>query len=185
MTAVSDMNPKAIVKLLADDATFGTVAHIIASLKYGDMLYDMDTLELFAEMEDDFRVEMSDKVQQKLQAIILATSTDAFFEDPEAFRAIANTLIDGDPGFLVFDNLSVPEILWALYEVRLNHPGTEFSPAIRKLIDSEVEDEGLDLEDLEDMDKLPAVEAVMGTLRDEFIEQLSSLGLPVEHVPEL
>ena len=185
MTTVSQINPKAVVKLLSDDATFGTIAHIIASMKYGDAVYDMDILELFAELEDDFRVQLSDQVQQKLQAIMLATSTDSFFEDPESFRAIANTLVEGDPGFLVFDNLTIPEILWSIYEVRLNHPGTEFSPAVKRLIDSEVQDEGLDLEDIDDMEAIPAVENVMTELRNEFIEQLGSLGLPTENVPTL
>ena len=185
MTAVSQINPKAAVRILSDDATFGTIAHIIASIKYGPSIYDMDILELFAELEDDFKVQLSDHVQQKLQAIMLATSTDAFFEDPEAFRAIANTLVEGDPGFLIFDNLTVPEILWSIYEVRLNHPGSDFSPAVKRLIDSEVEDEGLDFEDIEDMDVIPAIEGVMIDLRNEFIEQLEELGLPSSEVPAL
>lgn len=184
MSAVSDINPKAVVKLLADDATFGTIAHVIASIKYGPSIYDMDILELFAELEDDFKVRLSDHVQQKLQAIMLATSTDAFFEDPEAFRAVANTLVEGDPGFLIFDNLTVPEILWAIYEVRLNHPGTEFSPAVKRLIDFEAKDEGLDFDDISEKDVVPAVENVMLGLRGEFAEQLEMLGLSSTSLPD-
>ena len=111
MAAVSEIKPQSIVKLLSDDATFGTIAHLIASFKYGDALYEMDTLELFAELEEDFKVELSEHVRQRLQAILLATTTDAFYEDPEAFRAITNTLLEGDPGFMFFDDLTVPEIL--------------------------------------------------------------------------
>ena len=185
MTTVSQLQPKSVVKLLSDDATFGTVAHIIAISKYGEAVYEMDILELFADLEEDYRVELSEDVRQKLQAIILATSTDAFYQDPEAFRAIANTLIEGDPGFMFFDNLTLPEIMWAMYEVGLNHPGTDFSAAVKKLIDSEVNDEGLDFEDLDEAEEIPSVEATLSNLRNELIEQLASLNLPVTEVPVL
>ena len=184
-TAKASLNPRSVAKLLNDDATFGTVAHAIASITYGEKLYEMDVLELFAELEEDFKIELSEDVRQKLQALLLATSTDAFYEDPEAFRAIANTLLEGDPGFMFFDNLTIPEIMWAIYEVSLNHPGGEFSPAVEKLINQEIEDEGLDLEDLDDAEESPSVDALMQKLRDEFIEQLDSIGLPTTHVPKL
>jgi hypothetical protein len=170
-------------RLLADDSTFGTIAHILAFLEYGESMYEMEPTELFANLEDDFKTTLADDVVQKLQAILLATTTDAFFQDPESFRHIANTLLEGEPGFLGMDNLTVAEILWAAYEVSLNHPGAEFTPAVEKLIDSEIKDEGQDLEDLDDAQDSPAFDAVIKNIREDFAAQMSKLGLPVVDLP--
>ena len=155
MQAAPQIDKKVAGDLLSDDATFGTVAHIIAFLAFGEEIYAMDTLELFANLEDEFSIEMSDDVRQKLQAIMLAVSTDAFFHDPEAFRAVTNTLVEGDPGFAAFDDLTIPEILWANYEVSLNHPGADFSPQVEKLIDRELKEEGAPLDSLEEAETVP------------------------------
>ena len=75
-------DPKQAFKALADDATFATTAHVIALNTFGDEIYDMDPLELIMALEDEYKMEMSEEVAEKLQAILLATTTSAFFEDP-------------------------------------------------------------------------------------------------------
>jgi len=171
-----------VTELLASDATFATVAHIVAYGEYGNDTYEMDILELFTRLEEDYRVEMSEEVRQKLQAILLATTTDAFFQDPEAFKAIANTLVDGDPGFLVFDDLTIPEILWSTYEVSLNHPGTDFTPAVQALIDKELREEGFDSE--EEAEEHPYFYRAVKKLRTDFKSQLRQLKLDAAKLPE-
>ena len=163
-------------ELLADDETFGTVAHIIAYSAFGNAIYEMDIQELFAELEDEFKVQLSQDVCQKLQAILLATTTDSFFEDKEGFRAIANTLIEGDPGFLTFDDLTVIEILWSSYEVSLNHPGREFDPAVDMLMNKELAEEGFDSE--EEAEEEPYYDRAMTKLFNDFKGQIITLGLP-------
>ena len=175
------MDRSAVADLLSDDNTFGTVAHIIAFSTYGEDMYEMDILELFHNLEDDYKTQLSQDVCQKLQAILLATSTDAFFQDPEAFRAISNTLIEGDPGFMIFDELTVPEILWANYEVSLNHPGTDFTPAVQALIDRELREEGVDSE--EELEESPYYDRAMARLRTDFKGQLRKLDLDPSHLP--
>lgn len=171
--------------LLTEDATFGTVAHIIAHMAFGDEMYAMDPLELFQNLEEEYRVQMSEDVQQKLQAVLLAVSSDAFFQDPEAFRAICNTLVEGDPGFLTFDDLTIPEILWSSYEVSLNHPGADFSPQVEKLIDRELKEEGEDLDSLEEAENVPYFDRAVNSLRDEFAEQLDRLEIDSGQLPKL
>ena len=171
--------------LLTEDSTFGTVAHIIAYQAFGDEMYAMDPLELYANLEEEYRVNIADDVQQKLQAILLATSTDAFFQDPEAFRAICNTLVEGDPGFLTFDDLTIPEILWSSYEVSLNHPGTEFSPQVQSLIDRELKEEGADLDSLEEAEDVPYFDRAITSLRNEMVEQLERMGMDSGKLPPI
>jgi len=171
--------------LLTEDSTFGTVAHIIAHKAFGDEMYAMDPLELFQNLEEEYRVEMSGDVQQKLQAILLAVSSDAFFHDPEAFRAVCNTLVEGDPGFLTFDDLTIPEILWSNYEVSLNHPGTDFSPQVQRLIDRELQEEGEDLDSLEEAEHVPYFDKAVNALRDEFAEQLERIDIDAGQLPKL
>ena len=126
---------------------------------------------------------MSDDVRQKLQAIMLAVSTDAFFHDPEAFRAVTNTLVEGDPGFAAFDDLTIPEILWANYEVSLNHPGADFSPQVEKLIDRELKEEGADLDSLEEAENVPYFDRAVTHLHGELKEQMGKLGIDSGQLP--
>lgn len=176
-------NRAAVADLLSDDSTFATIAHIISYGAYGGDMYEMDILELFTRLEEDYRVELSEDVRQRLQAIILATTTDAFFEDPESFKAIANTLVDGDPGFMIFDELTVPEIMWATYEVSLNHPGSDFTPAVQVVIDRELKEEGFDSE--EEVEEHPYFYRAIKKLRSELVEQLKKLDINSTSLPKI
>ncbi|NDB66314.1 MAG: hypothetical protein EB168_11720, partial [Euryarchaeota archaeon] len=146
---MSDLDKSEVFRLLADDGTFATVAQIIAIKTFGDDALIADPLVLIADLEDEYGMEMSEKVAERLQAINLATTTDAFYEDVTAFRSIANTLIDGDPGFDGFDDLTITEMLWAVYEVELHHEETEFSNQVSQLIQLEIENDGEEMNDLD------------------------------------
>ena len=56
------MDRSAVADLLSDDNTFGTVAHIIAFSTYGEDMYEMDILELFHNLEDDYKTQLSQDV---------------------------------------------------------------------------------------------------------------------------
>jgi len=179
------LDRKEVFKALSDDATYGTTAHVIALGTFGDDIYDMDPLELFMNLEDEYKVEMSEDVAEKLQAILLATTTAAFFEDPVAFRAIANTLLEGDPGFDGFDNVTIPEVLWSIYEVELNHEGTEFAPAVAALINKEIDDEGEDVDTLDEAMHSSYHQRAVRALRKELEEQLAAIGVDDFALPEV
>jgi len=184
-SSTPQIDKKVAGDLLSDDSTFGTIAHLIAFMAFGEEIYAMDTLELFANLEEELSIEMSSDVRERLQAILLAVSTDAFFHDPEAFRAISNTLVEGDPGFAAFDDLTIPEILWASYEVSLNHPGTDFSPQVEKLIDHELKEEGEDLDSLEEAENVPYFDRAMQHLHGELKEQMETLGIDSGQLPPI
>ena len=179
------IDKKEAFKALADDATFGTTAHVIALATFGEDIYQMDPLELFMNLEDEYKMELSDEVAEKLQAVLLATTTDAFYEDPVAFRAICNTLIEGDPGFDGFDKLTVPEIMWSIYEVELNHPGTEFSKTIASIIEKEIEEEVEDIDELDEAIQLTYYQRAMRELKDDLDEQLTAVGFDNHGLPEV
>jgi hypothetical protein len=176
-------DPKQAFKALADDATFATTAHVIALNTFGDEIYNMDPLEVIMALEDEYKVEVSEDVAEKLQAILLATTTSAFFEDPVAFRAIANTLIEGEPGFDGFDDVTIPEILWSVYEVELNHEGSEFSPAVTRIIQEEIENDGEDIDSMEEAMSSSYHQRAVRELRFDLAKQLAPFGVTSADLP--
>jgi hypothetical protein len=180
-----NLDRKEVFKALSDDATFATTAHVIALGTFGDDLYGMDPLEIIIALEDEYKAELSEEVAEKLQAILLATITDAFFEDPVAFRAIGNTLLEGDPGFQGFDNLTVPEILWAIYEVELNHETMDFSPQVEKLIEYELENEKEDIDSLDEAMNSTYHQRAVREFRGDLQEQLAAIGVDDYALPDI
>lgn len=125
-------------ELLEAPGTLATALHSILISAYGEQAYTADPVELFALLEEDFNCKLSIEAENRINAIFLALTTDAFYTDAEAFESIADALYSGDIGDAVdglFEQLTMPELLWALYEVELNNDKpTEFSAAVGKLI---------------------------------------------------
>ncbi len=140
------LDPKAVSRLLADDGTLATPVHIIALTVYGPEIYEVDPMEIVLRLEEDFHVKLTETIENKLKAILLATSTDIFYEDSQAFTSICNTLINGDPGLDNFDPLTIPEVLWGIFEVELNHGPQDMQPSVRSIIDRVLEEEMTDSE---------------------------------------
>ena len=138
---LSRIDAKAAYLRLTDDATFATVLHILAHAACGEDLYELDVLEVFLRLEETFNARLTLNNENKLNAILTAVTTDAFHGDPEAFRAICNSLSEGDPGVGLMDDLTVPEILWGVYEVELNADAETFAPQVQTLIQSEMQAE--------------------------------------------
>lgn len=141
------LNRQAVAAALADTATFATILHVVCILSYGEEIYNIEPMELYLRLEEDYHAKLSQENENRLQAILLATATDAFYEDERAFRATVNTLLDGEPGFDTFDDLTLEEIFWAIYEVELNHDEEAFSPVIEALIEREIREEGEEPDD--------------------------------------
>ena len=117
---------EAAAKLLRESSTLATPLLTIALCAYGDELFGdanhdpMDPVELFTRLEEDFRAELPEAAENRLNAILLAVSTDAFYQDPVAFNSIAASLATGDIGDMpdgLMEDLSLPEAFWAVYEV--------------------------------------------------------------------
>lgn len=135
-------NFEAARKLLEDAGTSATVLMVIVVAAYGEDVFGdpdeglepVDPVVLWAAIEQDFNVSLPDEVENKINALRLAVDTDAFYHDLASFNAVCGTLTDGDLGDAVDGSLAdvtMGEILWAVFEVQLNRDNPEeFSHAI-------------------------------------------------------
>jgi hypothetical protein len=172
----------ATARLLQDDGTFATVLHIICLTQYGPEIYQMEPLDLYLCLEEDFGAAPSEDNENKIQAILLGTSTDAFYQDPEACRSIGNTLAEGDPGLDLFDDLTLPELLWALYELQLNREASPMTPAVEALVRSVVAQEAsTDAGD----DLTPYYQHYLAERQAALQDQLQALGVSEAQLPAL
>jgi hypothetical protein len=102
--------------LLADTETTATVLHMIILAAYGDEVYGSlehniepaDPVELWLRIKEDFSVNVPESNENKLNALMLALSTDAFYEDQEKEE---NSLSKAEE-FFNFDGdiLDLPEL---------------------------------------------------------------------------
>ncbi len=175
--------------LLADTETTATVLHMIILAAYGDEVYGSlehgiepaDPVELWLRIKEDFSVTVPESNENKVNALMLALSTEAFYDDPLAFISISNALYSGDLGDLVdgaLEDLTMPEMLWGIYEVELNRGDSEgFALPIDRLIDEIIKNEAEDNEDLEEAEVVPYYEKFVAEMRDDMLVQMRMLGV--------
>jgi len=175
--------------LLADTETTATVLHMIILAAYGDEVYGSleygieaaDPLELWLRIKEDFSVNVPESNENKVNALMLALSTEAFYDDPLAFISISNALYSGDLGDLVngaLEDLTMPEMLWGIYEVELNRGDSEgFAISIDRLIDEIINNEAEDNEELEETEVVPYYEKFVAEMRDDMLIQMRLLGV--------
>lgn len=175
--------------LLADTETTATVLHMIILAAYGDEVYgsiehgieQADPVELWLRIKEDFSVTVPESNENKVNALMLALSTEAFYDDPLAFISICNALYSGDLGDLVdgaLEDLTMPEMLWGIYEVELNRGESEgFALPIDRLIDEIIRNEAEDNEDLEEAEVVPYYEKFVAEMRDDMLVQMRMLGV--------
>lgn len=192
MTATAiKLDPKTVYRLLSDSACLATVLHVICLAKYGEEIYQLDPLELYLRLEEDFGVRLPEECENRLNAILLATSTDIFYQNAEAFRGISNTLTDGDPGLDYLESPTLAEMTWALYEVDVNHGEMAISKECERLIAAAMDNEADDddpstVEDPESVGDLYAsLKAFMRDQHGRLCRQLAELGIPNRDVPPL
>jgi hypothetical protein len=131
------LNKKEVYKLLESAETYGTVLHAICFELYGEEIYDIDSVELYARLSDDIGIYPHQDNESKLMAMITIISTPYFYDNVNVFETICKTLTTGDPGVveLGMEDPTLLEILWGVYEANLNVDAIEFSPLIEALID--------------------------------------------------
>ena len=175
--------------LLADTETTATVLHMIILAAYGAEVYgsiehgieQAEPVELWMRIKEDFSVNIPESNENKVNALMLALSTEAFYDDPLAFISICNALYSGDLGDLVdgaLEDLTMPEMLWGIYEVELNRGDSEgFALPIDRLIDEIIRNEAEDNEDLEKAEVVPYYEKFVAEMRDDMLVQMRMLGV--------
>jgi len=180
--------------LFADTETAATVLHAMVLAAYGDEVYGdedtdpMDPVELWVRVREDFHVTVPEENENKLNALMLAISTDAFYDDPLAFVSICMALSEGDLGDLVngaMEEVTVPEMLWGIYEVELNRDDQpEFSVPVLKVIDSTVEDHAEE-KDVEEEVVVTSYERYVDEMRDDMFNQMRKLGIEEKVIRKL
>ena len=181
-TKKRSLNKKNIAAALVNPETFATVIHAVALVMYGDDIYEDPPLSTFLKLKEDFGVQTCEEVENKFQAILLATDTDDFFEDSVVFRHIVLTLLDGDPQFENAAQLNVIELFWATYEVTLNREEEgELSDEIREMIKREIDDEASD--EFDEGTKPNYVLKAISEYRKELGQQLRATGFSDFQLP--
>lgn len=179
---IKDLNKENIAILLNSGDTFAFTLLTICLIAYGEDTFKLDILTLEQFLKEDFNVELSDLNENKLSALLTALTTDYFFKDLEVFQSVCCTLIEGDPGVFgpEFDDPTIVEILWAMYEVSLaydNADSEKYSPEIKKYVETLLSE---DIEDPEltglDSDEETYQEAIYNNVAL-LKEQLEFIGL--------
>lgn len=175
--------------ILADTESTATVLHMILLAAYGDELHGnadlgiepMDPVEVWVRVKEDFHTEVPEENENKINALVMALSTDAFYDDPLAFNSICNALYSGDLGDLVngyIEDLSVSEMLWGIYEVELNRGDSQdFAPAVDAFIEETISQEAAYNEELEAAEVVPYYEKFVAEMRDDLMVQLKMLNV--------
>ena len=173
-----------IFQLLEDPDTHGFTVLSICLRQYGDEYFELDSLEVYSRLKEDFLVTLHEALENKLQAITVAMTTTEYETDPSVFDSVVKTLSSGDPDIEDgSDFADMDEILWSDYEISLARPGDEnfeFSPAVqayRKIVADSVEtNDGNTINDL--------VETLEDQKEKLFLE-LRKAGFEISGLPEL
>lgn len=191
-----DLNPTHIADLLRDPETHMTTLFVILHAAYGEDIYFEDPLVLFAQLEEDFNAELPIQAENRINAGLTTIPSDLFYRDPSVFQAVANTLYSGDLGDDIFlDDLTLPEIMWAIFEVdyirdvmeaifgdsiRIPDGTNDFTPLVEKIIADVAASESIEVDEAEALE--PYAEQFIGELFDSLDSQLRKLGVDPDKI---
>lgn len=102
---------------LRDTDIPASVLLVIVLRKYGPGCFDMDPSLLRQDIEDDFKIQLTDLQQDKLQAAITVVSTDQFESHWEVFETCCHLFNNQPDDFESFDPLEAEDVALALAEV--------------------------------------------------------------------
>jgi hypothetical protein len=138
-----------LAKMLSDDDTFASCLLAIAVDSYSTECFDWEPDTIVKELEDDFNIQMPQVNQDKVNALIVALTTDQFYRDPVVFWQTGNVLSGAPANFVMgADPLTVDEAAWAVVEVTLldmpdgDQSVPEFSEDIGAMVGAILRSEG-------------------------------------------
>lgn len=137
---------KAIKLLLETESTYATALALIAFDEYGSEWLEWHPSTLMMELNEDFNANTSRTNLDKLMAVNVLLTTDAFFNSLPSFIEICNVFADNDYDPETFDPATADEIAWALTEIYLLDPpeqNEDLSQEIKAYIREAVADQGL------------------------------------------
>jgi hypothetical protein len=181
---------------ISDPDTPATVLHAILVAAYGlEYLYGTDgtdgadPLDIWLALRSDFKADISEEGENRINAMLLAVGTEAFFESPQAFVGIVKGLVSGDIGDVIdgaFDgDLTIHEIAAALWEIGVQRDYmSDFEPAVLKLLHDEVLQEAADIDGTSPEDKA-GVHDFMRIYKADVLDGLRRLGVPEEAIAQI
>lgn len=144
-------------ELLESPDTFGSVILAIAELTFGtevvwgsEVEEPVDPLTLIRLLEDKFGIRLPEQSENKMNALLTCVLTNAFAENPDAFRMSAMALADGDTGDVsdtLLDNPTLDEIQWAEFEIGLwrdDDEDVEYSPQVMNILQAIIQQDAVD-----------------------------------------
>jgi len=181
------LRKEACAELIRDPETLTLPLMTILLSAYGEYLFEVDSVELYADIEEDFNASLTVEGENRIQAAILAMTTDLFYTDPLSTRSIALAFYEGDLGDLVngvLEEVELPEIIWAAYELGLLREDDEdFSPPVQAFIDELVKGVADEM-DMETGEILPHYARVLEVQKRELREQMGKLGFDELELPD-
>lgn len=189
-------------QLLTSSDTFAFTLMTILLAEYDQEVFDENPVVLFNRIEEDFRTTLPEEAENRINAAITAMTTDLFYTQFSAFKAITLALNEGDLGELVDgednEDLNAAEILWAITEVGLLN-GDNFTETQEKLSESIaigcnaiIDDEAEDEEEIADTTdtiteaiKEPYYQQYVTINLLELARQLAQLGVSAAIIEEL
>lgn len=157
--------------VLRNPESFATSLLAICVDEYGTDVFSWDPETLWLELASEFVVP-SRLNKDKIQALILAHTTDLPFTSVETFIITANVLNGFESGFDVLDIVTADEALWCVYEIMLNHvadsdgevdDAPEFSDEVRAFLAVTLHNDGIleppDVLKIADMAAVPSAAA--------------------------
>lgn len=169
-----------------------TLATIMLS-SYPDTDFgDEEAVTIIKSLEEDYKVDIPEENENKLNAIILVLTSDAPLVTREAFDAVALAFADGNIGDLIYggdEELNGCYIIWALEMIALL-TGDSFSEVIDYIPDSLMEylnsildAEGVDVELSDDItDDVPYYHNYVSDHMRTAIRELTQIG--IRNIPE-
>jgi len=142
---------------------------------------EIDVVDIYLNIKEDFRVVMPEELENKLNAIMTALASDLFYDDEVVFRSVCLALYDGDVGDMVnsiLEDITVPEILWATYEVGLvRDDESEFSTKVQAVIDDIINEEAESNDGLESAEVIPYYVRFLEEMKQSMVDQFRKLGV--------
>jgi len=169
-------------ELIRDSGTYAFPLMVILAAAYDD-LFEIDPVELYIRIEEDFQARLTEEGENRVQAAILALETDMFYDDALTTRSISMALYEGDLGDLpngMLEDVYLPEIIWAAYEIGLMREDEEdFSIETQAYVDSLIKD-AADEVDVDEEEVLPYYAKTLMDSKLLLKQQLQKIGRTLE-----
>jgi len=106
--------------VLTNEDAFATSLLAICLDEYGTEIFDYEPESLWMALSETFNIKVPRINKDKLQAMLVAYTTDLPFISVEMFTNICNVLSGSEANFYKWDALTPEEIIWGIYELLLN-----------------------------------------------------------------